>query len=157
GLRSGCRGHANMSAPSFDCRRARYADEIAICSDPELARLDRLIGEGYQELLARSGEGLARSVAAPMLAARRNCGADTGCIKSIQLSTISKLQWRGASIANVEASPATSAPLGQAPMPESPYVVDGLRLGGRVALGTPAYLAFRCNPSEQFSGLTWCQ
>jgi hypothetical protein len=156
-LRGGCRGQAIRSAPSFDCRRARYADEIAICSDPELARLDRLIGDGYQDLVARLGEGIARSVAAPMLAARRNCGPDATCIRRIQLSTIGELQRRGASIENADAVPASPAPLAQTPVSDSPYVVDGVRLGGRVVPGSSAYLAFRCTPSDQFPGLTRCQ
>jgi hypothetical protein len=42
-------------------------------------------------------------------------------------------------------------------MAESPYVVDGLRLGGHILSGSPSYLEYRCNPSEQFTGLTWCQ
>lgn len=155
--RSFCRGQPNLAAPSFDCRRARSADEIAICSDPELARLDRLIGDGYQDLLVRLGEGTARSVAAPLLTARRGCGPDAGCIRQIQLATIREMQRRGASIASPDTTPVTAAPPAQTAVSESPYVVDGLRLGGRVAPGSSAYLAFRCTPSEQFSGRTWCQ
>jgi hypothetical protein len=157
GFRSQCRNQADASGPSFDCRRARSADEIAICSDPELARFDRLIGEGYQDLVARIGEGPARSLAAPLLAARRACGSDVGCIKSAQLSAIRELQQRGATIANAEPPPIPQTSLAQTPVPETPYVVDGLHLGGHVSIGTPAYLAYRCNPSEQFMGLTWCQ
>jgi len=95
GPRNQCRNQANASGPSFDCRRARSADEIAVCGDPELARLDRLIGQGYQELIAQIGEGTARTVAAPLLAARRACGPDVGCIKNAQLSAIRELQQRG--------------------------------------------------------------
>lgn len=154
-LRGGCRNQAN-AGPSFDCRRARSADEITICGDPELARLDRLVGEGYRDLLSTIGEGRARSLAAPLLATRRACGTDAGCIKSAQLSTIRALQDQGAAIANPEPAPAQSVAV-DSPMPETPYVVEGLRLGGHVAMGTPAYLAYRCTPSEQFTGLTWCQ
>jgi hypothetical protein len=64
---------------------------------------DRLIGEGYQDLFARIGEGPARSLAAPLLAARRACGSDAGCIKGAQLSAIRELQQRGATIANAPA------------------------------------------------------
>lgn len=155
GLRGGCRNQAN-AGPSFDCRRARSADEITICGDPELARLDRLIGEGYRDLLSTIGEGRARSLAAPLLAARRACGTDVRCIKTAQLSTIRALQDQGAAITNPEPAPAQSVTV-DSPMPETPYVVEGLRLGGHVAMGTPAYLAYRCTPSEQFTGLTWCQ
>ncbi|TQF29738.1 superinfection immunity protein [Bradyrhizobium sp. UNPA324] len=156
-LRSQCRDQANASGPSFDCRRARWADEIAICGDPELARLDRLIGQGYQELVLHMGEGPARSVAAPLLAARRGCGADPGCIKNAQHSAIKQLQQRGASIADVDSTPVAAAPIARPAMAEAVYVVDGLHLGAHVALGSPSYLEYRCNPSDQFTGLTWCQ
>ncbi|MGY4432834.1 hypothetical protein ACVWWO_005311 [Bradyrhizobium sp. F1.13.1] len=157
GIRNQCRNQSNASGPSFDCRRARSADEIAICGDPELARLDRLIGQGYQELLVQIGEGPARSMAAPLLAARRACGADVGCIKTAQLSTIKELQRRGATIANPEPAPIAPVPLAQTPQAEAPYIVDGLHLGGHVKVGSPSYLEYRCGPSEQFGGLTWCQ
>jgi uncharacterized protein len=147
GLRSGCRNQATTSGPSFDCRRARFADELAICADSELARLDRAIGDGYQVLLERVGQTPARAIAAPLLASRRACGSDVGCIKDVQISTIRELQRRGAPIAYAES----------APVADSPYAVDGLRLGGHVAIGSPSYLEYRCNPSEQFTGLTWCQ
>jgi uncharacterized protein len=147
GVRGGCRDQASSVGPSFDCRRARFADEVAICRDPELARLDRLIGDGYQVLLGRLGEAPARAISAPHLALRRACGSDIGCIKSAQISTIQELQRRGAPISYAELIPVA----------DSPYVVDGLRLGGHVAIGNPSYLEYNCNPSEQFTGFTWCQ
>lgn len=158
GFRSQCRGQAaNASGPSFDCRRARSPDEITVCGDPDLARLDRLIGQGYQDLVLQMGEGPARSVAAPLLAARRACGADAGCIKNAQLSAIREFQRRGASIADAEATPPALGPVVRAPIAEAIYAVDGMHLGGHVALGSPSYLEYRCNPSDQFAGLTWCQ
>ena len=38
----------------------------------------------------------------------------------------------------------------------SPYVVDGLALGNRVAFGSEAYKQYKCADSEKFSGFTWC-
>lgn len=38
----------------------------------------------------------------------------------------------------------------------SPYVVDGLALGGQVVFESQAYRQYHCVPSEKFSGLTWC-
>lgn len=156
-LRSRCRNQADVSGPSFDCRRARLADEITICGDPELARLDRLIGQGYQDLVLQMGEGPARSVAAPLLAARRACGADPGCIKNVQLSAIRQLQQRGASITDADSTPAAAGPVARPAMAEAIYVVDGLHLGGHVSLGSPSYMEYHCNPSDQFASLTWCQ
>jgi tetratricopeptide (TPR) repeat protein len=39
--------------PTFDCRSARRAVEKAICSDPDLARLDREIDAAYKAALAK--------------------------------------------------------------------------------------------------------
>jgi hypothetical protein len=38
----------------------------------------------------------------------------------------------------------------------SPYVVDGLPLGGRVRFESEAYKSYDCGPSEKFAGFTWC-
>jgi tetratricopeptide (TPR) repeat protein/predicted aspartyl protease len=40
---------------------------------------------------------------------------------------------------------------------KSEYVVDGHSLGAQVAFNSAAYREYQCNPSEQFSGLIWCQ
>lgn len=39
----------------------------------------------------------------------------------------------------------------------STYVVDGLALGGQVKIDSEAYRSYKCAPSEQFEGFTWCQ
>jgi predicted aspartyl protease len=38
----------------------------------------------------------------------------------------------------------------------SPYIVDGLVLGGHVHFESQAYKQFHCTPSEKFAGFTWC-
>jgi hypothetical protein len=38
----------------------------------------------------------------------------------------------------------------------SPYVVDGLALGGQVIFESHAYKQYQCSPSEKFPGFTWC-
>jgi hypothetical protein len=155
-LRSQCR-QATASGPSFDCRRARSADEISICGDPELARLDQLIEHGYHDLVSRLGARAARSVTAPLLAARRACGADAGCIKTAQFSAIRQLQQRGVVIIGVDSTPVAASPAARPAMAEAIYMVEGLHLGDRVSLGSPSYLEYSCNPSDQFAGLTRCQ
>ena len=42
---------------------------------------------------------------------------------------------------------------GQAPT----YAVDGLALGSKVKFESAAYRDYKCGPSEQFDGFTWCQ
>src|SRR5262245_7086096 len=37
------------------------------------------------------------------------------------------------------------------------YAVDGLAVGTRLNLGSASYQEYKCSPSDQFDGLTWCQ
>lgn len=37
------------------------------------------------------------------------------------------------------------------------YAVDGVAIGTQVDRSNAAYREYKCSPSEQFSGLTWCQ
>ena len=46
--------------------------------------------------------------------------------------------------------------LGRTDTRVSPYVVDGLALGGRVRFDSAAYRDYQCDPSDQFDGFTWC-
>ncbi|HEY1310423.1 MAG TPA: lysozyme inhibitor LprI family protein, partial [Pseudolabrys sp.] len=47
--------------PTFDCAVARRAVEKAICSDPDLSRLDRQIDDAYKAALAKlNRKGVAR-------------------------------------------------------------------------------------------------
>jgi hypothetical protein len=104
------------AGPSFDCRRARSDDEIAICGNSELSRLDRAIGDGFSFLSGRYGRRTARRITDPMLRQRGDCGDDVACIKQVQSATIGLLQSRGAPIQMEEAVPvgpadkATNAP-----------------------------------------------
>jgi hypothetical protein len=42
--------------------------------------------------------------------------------------------------------------------PQDPvYAVGGLTLGARVQFDSPAYREYKCGPSDQFDGFTWCQ
>src|SRR5271170_5853821 len=52
-------GGAAASAPSFNCSKAKRADEIAICGDPRLAELDRLIDGAYKVVLGSQGRAAA--------------------------------------------------------------------------------------------------
>ena len=36
------------------------------------------------------------------------------------------------------------------------YVIDGIRLGDRVPIGSSNYRSYACRPSDDFAGLTWC-
>jgi len=51
--KSGGSAGANTVLPTFNCDTAERAVEKAICSDPELARLDRQIDDAYKAALAK--------------------------------------------------------------------------------------------------------
>src|SRR5262249_36836799 len=42
-------------------------------------------------------------------------------------------------------------------MAATEYGVDGLAVGTQLNLGSKSYREYKCNPSEQFAGLIWCQ
>jgi uncharacterized protein YecT (DUF1311 family) len=45
-------GEANSTNPSFDCGKARSSGEIAVCSDPRLAALDRRMASQFRSALS---------------------------------------------------------------------------------------------------------
>ncbi|MGM4907182.1 superinfection immunity protein [Tardiphaga sp. 866_E4_N2_1] len=153
-IRAACRTQAVAPAdrpgPSFNCAVANRPDEMAICSNAELSRLDRAVVARYEFLRARYGEPAARSVAGPLLRSRQSCGADVDCIRQAQLATMSEFQRRGAPAFQPE-------PVVPAVATKSIYSVDGLALGGRIVPDSASYRDYRCAPSEQFPDFTWCQ
>jgi hypothetical protein len=42
-------------------------------------------------------------------------------------------------------------------LPQMKYAVEGLTVGGPVKTDSAAYREYKCGPSEQFDGFTWCQ
>lgn len=89
---------AFAAGPSFDCDDAESDDEIAICDDPQLSQLDRLISLGFNQTQQVSGRARARAAAREGLAARQACGDDVDCIRDAQIVTIMRLQYLGANI-----------------------------------------------------------
>lgn len=72
--------------PSFDCAQASKPDEVAICSDPQLAKLDSLVAAaygGYQPSFQSKAE-----VGRLFLADRASCGGDKVCIAAAQLNAL---------------------------------------------------------------------
>jgi uncharacterized protein len=45
---------AVADGPSFDCGKAKAPIELLVCDDPELIRLDGLVGQAYASTLAES-------------------------------------------------------------------------------------------------------
>ncbi len=142
---------ANVTAtPSFNCRAATQPDEMAICANPELARLDRAVVEGYEHVLGSDGNGAAKSVAEPLLRRRHACGPDIDCIKRVQLTAIAAFQARGAPVL-------VPAPAQVTARDKAAYSVAGMQLGNNVGVGSADYRDYTCAPSEQYAGFTGCQ
>ena len=156
GIVSDCRADrdsnsSNVSAtPSFNCRAATQPDELAICANPELARLDRAVVEGYERMLGSEGGGAAKSVAEPLLHRRHACGPDIDCIKRVQLTAIAAFQARGAPVQVPGSAVVTARDRGV-------YSVAGMQLGNNVGVGSADYRDYTCAPSEQYGGFTVCQ
>jgi hypothetical protein len=51
---------------------------------------------------------------------------------------------------------AHAAPIGNA-IAATEYAVDGVAVGTRLNFGSASYREYKCSPSDQFDGLTWCQ
>jgi clan AA aspartic protease (TIGR02281 family) len=74
--------------PSFSCARARAPDELAICSNPELAQLDNAIAAGYAYVRQASGDAFAKKANSPLFQARLSCGANAACIRERQIEAV---------------------------------------------------------------------
>ena len=109
---------ALAAAPSFDCAKATYADEYAICSNPELSQLDNVANAGYEYVRGVLGHQYANSITLPLLRARHACAANLVCIKERQLATIEVFQALGAPIIRIGA--ATPPALASNPVPNAP-------------------------------------
>jgi uncharacterized protein YecT (DUF1311 family) len=67
--------------PSFNCAKAGTLVEKAICSDAELAELDRDMAEDYKCLLKLEGDDL-KAEQKEWLKKRDKCNSDVNCLKS---------------------------------------------------------------------------
>ncbi|NHV28763.1 lysozyme inhibitor LprI family protein [Burkholderia sp. D-99] len=73
---------AHTFATSFDCSRASYDDESAICHDPGLAAMDRRLAQLYAAALRTvpDPESLRQSES-EWVATRHQCGKDLNCLR----------------------------------------------------------------------------
>jgi uncharacterized protein len=68
--------------PSFDCAKAQLPAEKAICADPQLSAIDRLIAEAYKTFEPAYG-GDKKTIARGLVADRDACGSDPTCIAAV--------------------------------------------------------------------------
>ena len=84
----------SASAQSFNCRYARTPDEIAICADGRLSRLDERLSNRFfrlrDSLYGPERARLDREQTA-WLNARQQCGSDPGCIAATYRARIAEL------------------------------------------------------------------
>lgn len=88
--------HASQ-AQSFNCRLARAPDEILICQDEELSRLDERMSALYFETRNRAPAPVRAEMEADQadwLASRRVCGRDVRCVRAAYNVRIAELSRR---------------------------------------------------------------
>ena len=88
---------AKSFAPSFDCSRAHYPDEITICSDRKLSELDQIVSRGYSQIKGER-RSIAQDFLLSSLRARHACGSNKLCILDTQDQIIDDLNEVGANI-----------------------------------------------------------
>jgi uncharacterized protein len=80
-------GSAAPSGPSFDCAKASLPDEKAICADPQLSAIDRLIARAYKGFEPAYG-GDKKAIAQALNADRRQCGTETACLAAVMSNAL---------------------------------------------------------------------
>ena len=88
---------AKSFRPSFDCNRARYQDEITICSDRKLSELDQIASLGYSQIKGES-RSIAQDFLLSSLRTRHACGSNKLCILDTQAQIIDGLNEFGANV-----------------------------------------------------------
>jgi peptidoglycan hydrolase-like protein with peptidoglycan-binding domain len=64
----------SAEGPSFNCAKAIYPDEFAICSNAELSRLDIVADAGFEYVRRVFGHQLANSITLPLARTAGLCG-----------------------------------------------------------------------------------
>ncbi|WEJ74459.1 lysozyme inhibitor LprI family protein [Pseudomonas sp. PSE14] len=83
------------SAASFDCSKAKQADEKAICADRQLSELDVQMATTYRLLRGLFAMGMRGNLGDSQLAwleQRRACGARKACLKQRYQERLDALQ-----------------------------------------------------------------
>jgi uncharacterized protein len=88
-------GADRANAQSFDCRKARYADERAICQQPGLGQLDQELASAYDRVmrkLPKEQRDAFDNNETAFVTARRRCGDHPACIEQSYRNRIRELQ-----------------------------------------------------------------
>jgi uncharacterized protein YecT (DUF1311 family) len=113
---------------SFDCRLAKLPDEVAICQDPELGKLDSEMARlfvNYRALLKGSELQALTKDQSAWLSSRRACRSDAQCIRS---KYEQRLSYLAAHAPGTGVDPAFEPPPDQSPIATVKY--DGKKPSG---------------------------
>jgi uncharacterized protein len=83
-----------LATPSFNCRYAKWADEVAICSNRSLAAADTYMAQVFYTLRNHMPRTFLRDLDKlqhDWLRARHRCGADNECIRSAYMQRLHEL------------------------------------------------------------------
>lgn len=84
-----------VAAASFDCKKAKQADEKAICADRQLSEMDVQVATTYRLLRGLFAMGMRGSLGDSQLAwleQRRACGANKACLRQRYQERLDALQ-----------------------------------------------------------------
>ena len=88
-------------------------------------------------------------------ACKNRCGTSEGCTNE---GRIVRIRGLFAVLCLLASTPGAFAQIATAQTGQvSAYSVDGLALGERVQPNNAGYREYKCGPSHQFDGFTWCQ
>lgn len=82
-------------AASYDCNKARSADEVAICKSPALGELDVKMATLYNvssHLYAMGARGAMQDDQQIFLKQRKSCSGNTACLRNAYQARISQLE-----------------------------------------------------------------
>jgi uncharacterized protein len=82
-------------AASFDCAKARFADERAVCASRSLSEMDVEMAVRFETLtglVAMGTRGDMGDEQKLFLTQRRQCGADNACLTALYKARIAKLK-----------------------------------------------------------------
>src|SRR5262245_56419994 len=91
------------TAQSFNCSLATSADEVLICQDSGLSKLDERLAGRYFELRNSLADADRRDLERKQgewLKIRRSCGRDRACVEQAYLSRIDQLAGQGSTPTN---------------------------------------------------------
>ena len=114
-----------QSSPAFNCNKARTSNEITICRNSELGRLDRQVTRAYGNLKSRVNRSARVVIIADQrawLTTRQNCRSDVSCTRRLYIDRLSYLNRELAPYNN--GAPAPGQPPAFNPTPAQPPVYN---------------------------------